>query len=73
MAFPTAPSPSVAAPAATMAAILAGLLVGLAPGNRAEAESLNEALVQAYINNPTLRAERAGLRATDEAVAKDFG
>ncbi len=68
MAFPTAPRPGVAAGGAAMAAIFAGLLVGLAPGNRAEAESLNEALVQAYINNPDLRAERAGLRATDEAV-----
>ena len=68
MAFPTAPRPGVATGGAAMAAIFAGLLVGLAPGNRAEAESLNEALVQAYINNPDLRAERAGLRATDEAV-----
>lgn len=68
MAFPTAPRPGMAAGGATMAAVVAGFLVGLAPGGRAAAESLNEALVQAYLNNPTLRAERAGLRATDEAV-----
>lgn len=33
------------------------------------AESLEEALVSAYQNNPTLLAERASLRATDEGVA----
>ena len=33
------------------------------------AESLVEALVSAYQNNPTLLAERAALRATDEGVA----
>ncbi len=46
----------MAAGGASMAAVFAGLLLGLAFGHRAEAESLNEALVQAYINNPTLRA-----------------
>ena len=33
------------------------------------AESLEEALASAYQNNPTLLAERASLRATDEGVA----
>ena len=33
------------------------------------AESLVEALASAYQNNPTLLAERASLRATDEGVA----
>ncbi|HWG78412.1 MAG TPA: TolC family protein, partial [Stellaceae bacterium] len=34
----------------------------------AEAETLAEALADAYNNNPQLLAERALLRATDEAV-----
>ena len=34
------------------------------------AETLNEALVKAYLNNPQLRAERAELRATDESVSQ---
>ncbi|MBT3629085.1 MAG: TolC family protein, partial [Rhodospirillaceae bacterium] len=33
------------------------------------AESLEQALISAYQNNPTLLAERAALRATDEGVA----
>ena len=36
----------------------------------AAAESLAEALARAYVNNPTLLAERAGLRAADEGVAQ---
>jgi len=58
----------VAAGGATVAVIVAGLFTALAAGSPAAAESLNEALVQAYLNNPTLRAQRAGLRATDESV-----
>ncbi len=53
---------------------LTGIAVGVAlatalfpPG--AAAETLHEALVSAYQNNPTLLAERAQLRATDEGVA----
>src|SRR5471032_1610063 len=34
----------------------------------ARAETLESALVQAYQNNPTLNAQRASLRATDEGV-----
>lgn len=34
----------------------------------ASAESLQDALASAYANNPTLNAERAGMRATDEFV-----
>lgn len=34
----------------------------------ASAETLMEALIQAYQNNPTLQAQRASLRATDEGV-----
>ena len=36
----------------------------------ATAESLAEALAQAYVSNPTLLAERASLRAADEGVAQ---
>ncbi|MEQ8196253.1 MAG: TolC family outer membrane protein [Rhodospirillales bacterium] len=33
-----------------------------------KAEDIKEALSKAYLNNPTLQAERAGVRATDEGV-----
>lgn len=36
--------------------------------NTASAETLNEALIAAYSSNPTLMAERAGLKATGEGV-----
>ena len=51
-------------------ALIAGLacLVVLATGGEAAAETLEAALARAYENNPTLLAERARLRATDEAV-----
>lgn len=42
-----------------------GLVAGAAP---ASAQTLSEALAAAYANNPTLQAERANLRATDENV-----
>lgn len=51
-----------------------GLLVGLCTAAAVSvqapvrAETLNEALAMAYENNPTLRAERAQLRATDEGL-----
>ena len=41
--------------------------VGLA-GRPAAADTLEWALVQAYQNNPSLNAQRAALRATDENV-----
>ena len=41
---------------------------GLSAGTTAFAESLKEALSSAYHSNPTLRADRARLRATDELV-----
>jgi len=41
-------------------------LVAWAPA--AGAESLSEAFIEAYVNNPTLRAEQAALRATDEGL-----
>ena len=45
---------------------IAGLAV-VTPG-RAMADTLEWALVQAYQNNPSLNAQRAALRAQDEAV-----
>src|SRR5690349_12745861 len=50
-----------------MAASAVTLLLAGFPST-GSAESLNEALVNAYIGNPTLRAERARQRATDEVV-----
>lgn len=46
----------------------AGLSVALSSA-AVLAESLEDALISAYQNNPTLLAERAALRATDEGVA----
>ena len=39
-------------------------------GGAVRAESLQEALASAYLFNPTLKAARAGLRATDEEVPR---
>jgi len=52
--------------AAAVALVAAGSLL-LAPG-KACADTLEWALVQAYQNNPQLNAQRAALRAQDEAV-----
>lgn len=41
----------------------------LAAGNPASAQTMKEALALAYSNNPSINAQRAGTRATDEAVA----
>jgi outer membrane protein len=46
---------------------LAGVLLGMA-GAGAAADTLEWALVQAYQNNPSLNAQRASLRSTDENV-----
>jgi outer membrane protein/adhesin transport system outer membrane protein len=52
---------------AVLAAVPAVLcLMRLLPG--AHAQSLEEALVSTYLTNPTLEAQRAALRATDELV-----
>jgi len=45
-------------------------LSAMAFATPADAETLREALVKAYMNNPTLNAERASVRATDEGVAQ---
>ena len=47
-------------------ALMAGACLGLAAP--AHADTLKEALAQAYFDNPTLEAARANLRATDENV-----
>ena len=41
-----------------------------AASKHANAQTLDEALNKAYINNPTIRAQRARLRATDEQVPR---
>ncbi len=52
-------------------AILALATMALVGGSGvADAETLKDALSSAYTSNPTLRAERSGLRATDEGVAQ---
>ncbi len=53
------------------AACAVGILLGAVAGQgAARADTLQDALVQAYQNNPRLRADRAQLRATDEGVAQ---
>lgn len=50
-------------------ALLLSIAVAAAPWmSEAYAQTLEEALSAAYVNNPTLAAERAALRATDERV-----
>jgi outer membrane protein len=44
--------------------------VGLLTVTTASAQTLEEALVMAYQNNPTLQSQRASLRATDETVSQ---
>ena len=47
--------------------LTAGLGLAALP-SAAMAQSLNAALAQAYVSNPTLNAQRAGTRAFDENV-----
>jgi TolC family type I secretion outer membrane protein len=49
--------------------LLAVLMIGQ---GAAMAQSLQEALAKAYVNNPTLRAARAELRAVDEGVPQSL-
>jgi len=51
------------------AALVCAFLALVAFGPPARAETLEEALADAYLVNPVLNAERARLRATDEQVA----
>ena len=48
----------------------AALMVSAAP---LHAQSLEEALVQSYLSNPTLMAARAELRSVDENIAQALG
>lgn len=47
-----------------LAAVAAGALIAVP----ASADTLREALIQAYLNNPTITGQRAQLQATDETV-----
>lgn len=51
-------------------AILAAFLVAAVATSSAHGETLADALAAAYNNNPTLLAQRAALRATDENLAQ---
>lgn len=56
-------------PTLRLLAVLVGAGMMLAPASApAPAQTLNEALAAAYETNPTLRAQRAQLRATDEGL-----
>jgi outer membrane protein len=48
--------------------VLAGFQLALGLGGAANAQSLEDALARAYMANPTLNAQRAQVRATDEQV-----
>ncbi|WP_238122575.1 MULTISPECIES: TolC family outer membrane protein [unclassified Xanthobacter] len=49
-------------------AILAGVGAVIVTASGAGAQPLDSALASAYVNNPTLNAQRAGTRAVDESV-----
>lgn len=51
----------------------AALLLATFAAVGASAQSLNDALIQTYLNNPALQAERARLRAVDERVPQALG
>lgn len=53
-----------------MRLFVVALLAGTALSAAAEAQTLNDALIQAYQTSPTLAAQRASQRATDETVAQ---
>src|SRR3954470_22169402 len=49
-------------------ASLGGALLLALSGQPAKAQSLEDALANAYVSNPTIESQRAQLRATDELV-----
>jgi outer membrane protein len=57
---------------ATPAILALGVLLGIT-SRPAAADTLNGALVESYVNNPQLGAQRAAMRATDENVAIQLG
>lgn len=61
---PRRPAGAIAA-----ACVAAGVATAV-PGTVAEAETLVQAMVRAYQVNPTLKAQRASLRATDEQISQ---
>jgi outer membrane protein len=57
--------------AATALAVVGALVIAfLAMGVSARAQTLEQAITAAYVNNPTLNAQRAAVRANDENVPK---
>src|SRR5260221_14290407 len=56
--------------AAAVWAVASALVIALAMGGGARAQTLEQAITAAYVNNPTLNAQRAAVRATDENVPK---
>jgi outer membrane protein len=56
--------------ARTFIAVIALAIAFLAMSESANAQTLEQALTAAYVNNPTLNAQRAAARATDENVPK---
>jgi TolC family type I secretion outer membrane protein len=54
---------------ARAALLPAAVAMWAAAAGAASAQSFDQALGEAYLNNPTLRAQRAGLRAIDENVS----
>lgn len=59
---------SMRRPALASAAALMALAAFAIPAREAGAQTLDQALAQAYVNNPTLNSQRAGTRAVDESV-----
>lgn len=59
--------------ATALVAAIAGIvwvITFLAMGESASAQTLEQAITAAYVNNPTLNAQRAAVRASDENVPK---
>jgi outer membrane protein len=56
--------------ATALVAAIALSVVFLAMGRGASAQTLEQAITAAYVNNPTLNAQRAAVRAADENVPK---
>jgi outer membrane protein len=56
--------------AAAAWAVASALVIALAIGGSARAQTLEQAITAAYVNNPTLNAQRAAVRANDENVPK---
>src|SRR5689334_12376834 len=73
MTQPRADAPTRAAPPSRRRALLAAASLAVLAAVAAPpvaAQTLTEALGAAYTNNPTLLAQRARLRATDENVSQ---